>query len=329
MKPPRRSFLHVAAGAAALPAVWRFAWAQTYPTRPITLVVPFPVGGPTDVIARTMAERMRVSLGQPLIVEVVAGANGSIGLGRVARAAPDGYTIVIGNFGTHVVNGAIYSLQYDLQKDFEPIALLASNPELILAKNSLPASDLRGLISWLKANPEKASQGTGGVGNPSHVAGVLFQKQTGTRYQFVPYRGAAPAMQDLIAGQIDIFFDSPTSALPQVRAGLIKVYAVTAKTRLASAPDIPTADEAGLPGFLASNWHGFWAPKGTPKDIIGKLNAAVLDSLADPTLRQRLAELGQEIFPRNQQTPDGLGAFQKAEIEKWWPIIKAANIKGE
>jgi tripartite-type tricarboxylate transporter receptor subunit TctC len=231
--------------------------------------------------------------------------------------------------GTHVLNGAIYTLQYDVLKDFEPVALLASNPQLIVAKNATPAKNLNELIVWLKGNPSKASQGTAGVGSPAHVSGAYFQKETGTRFQFVPYRGAAPAMQDLLAGQIDLMFDQAVNSLPHVRGGKIKAYAVTANTRLASAPEIPTVDEAGLPGFYISIWSGMWAPKTTPKDVVVKLNAAVVDALAHPTVRQQLADLGQEVPPRDQQTPEALGAFQRAEMEKWWPIIKAANIKAE
>jgi len=302
---------------------------QFYPSRPITMIVPFAAGGPTDTIARILAEHMRVSLGQPVILENVTGAAGSIGVGRVARAAGDGYTLVIGVWGTHVLNGAIYPLQYDLLKDFEPISLLASNPMVIVAKKVMPAKDLMELIAWLKANPDKASAGTTGTGGASHVAAILFQKETGTRFQFVPYRGLAPAMQDLVAGQIDMMIDNPATSLPQARAGTIKAYATTAKARLAAAPDIPTADEAGLPGFNVSQWTALWAPKGTPMDIIAKLNEAVVESLADKNVLARLADLGQSIPPRDQQTPESLGAYQKAEIEKWWPIIKAANIKGE
>jgi tripartite-type tricarboxylate transporter receptor subunit TctC len=329
MELPRRQFLHLAAGAATLSTMSRVALAQAYPTRPITILVPYAAGGPTDVIGRILAERMRAALGQTVIIENIAGANGTIGVGRAARATPDGYTISIGHWSTHVVNGAIYQLQYDLLNDFQPISLIASNSYVIVAKNAVPANDLEGFIAWLKANPDRASEGTAGAGSPQHVGGVFFQKATGTRFQFVPYRGAAPAMQDLLAGQIDMIIDDPTNSLPHVRAGRIKAFAVTAKTRLAAAPDIPTVDEAGLPGFYFSRWHGLWVPKGTPKDIVGKLNAAVVDALADPAVRTRLADLGQEVFPREQQTPEALGVFQKAEIEKWWPIIKAANIKGE
>jgi tripartite-type tricarboxylate transporter receptor subunit TctC len=306
-----------------------YAPAQVYPSRPITMVVPFPPGGPLDTVARITAEAMRVSLGQPVIIENVAGAAGSLGVGRVARAAGDGYTLSVGFVGTHVINGATYALQYDLLKDFEPISLIASNSWLIVAKKAMPADDLKDFIAWLKANPDKASQGTIGAGSPHHVAGIFFQKETGTRFQFVPYRGAAPAMQALVAGQIDMIIDSPTIAMPQVRAGNIKGYAVAAKSRLATAPNIPTVDEAGLPGFYVSSWSGLWAPKGTPKDIIAKLNTSVVRGLADTTVRSRFADNGMEVFPREQQTPEALRAHQKAEIEKWWPIIKEAGIKTE
>jgi len=305
------------------------AYAQTFPSRPITLIVPFAAGGPLDAMARILSERMRVSLGQPVIIEIVTGAGGSIGFGRVARAAPDGYTFGLGMWSTHVVNGVIYNLPYDVRSDFEPISLLVQNADLIVGKSALPADDLKGLIAWLKANPDKATWGTQGVGGPSHVGGILFQQLTGTRFGFVPYRGLAPAMQDLVAGQIDLVLPPPDIALPQIRAGKIKAYAVTAKNRLAAAPEIPTVDEAGLPGFYFSVWTAFWAPKGTPKDIVAKLNAAVVESLADPAARARFSELGQEVFPREQQTPEALAALHKAEIDKWWPILKAANIKAE
>lgn len=305
------------------------ALAQLYPARPITVVVPFAAGGPTDVIARILAQPMRASLGQSVVIDNVAGANGNIGVGRVARAAPDGYTISIGHWSTHVVAGAVYALPYDLLKDFEPISLIATNSYLIVAKNAVPANDLKSFIAWLKANPNKASEGTAGAGSPQHVSGVFFQNATGTRFQFVPYRGAAPAMQALMSGEVDMIIDDPTSSLPQVRTGRIKAFAVTAKSRLAAAPDIPTVDEAGLPGFYFSRWHALWAPKGTPKSVIAKLNASVVGALADPLVRSRLADLGQEIFPRDQQTPEALGAYHKAEIAKWWPIIKAAGITAE
>ena len=301
--------------------------AQGYPTRPVTLIVPFPAGGPVDVIGRLLAERMRQSLGQTLVVENVSGASGSIAVGRVARAAADGHTIILGNWGTFVANGAFMPLQYDLLNDFAPIAQITTQPYMIVARKSLPANDLRELVAWLKANPDKASQGTSGIGTPAHVAGLFFQKVTGTRFQSIPYRGLAPAMQDLLAGQTDLMFDSPVSSLPQVRAGNIKAYAVMAKVRAAAAPEIPTLDEAGLPGVYMGSWYGMWAPRGTAKDVIAKLTAAAREALADNNVRGRIAHLGQEIPPVEQQTPEFLGAFQKAEIETWWPIIKAAGIK--
>jgi tripartite-type tricarboxylate transporter receptor subunit TctC len=306
------------------------ATAQDYPSRPIMVVVPFAAGGPTDTVARVVAEQMRTSLGQPLIVENVVGASGTVGTGRVARASPDGYTVIVGFWGTHVLNGALFTLQYDVLKDFAPVALLATNPQLIVARNGFPPANLKELIAWLKANPGKASQGTAGVGSPAHVGGAFFQSMTGTRFQFVPYsRGAAPAMQDLIAGQVDLMFDQASNSLPHVRNGTIKAYAVTAHARLPSASNIPTVDEAGLPGLYVSVWSGMWAPKGTPKAVMAKLNGAVADALAHPTTRKRLADLGQEIPRRELQTLEGFAAFQKAEIDKWWPIIKAANLKGE
>jgi tripartite-type tricarboxylate transporter receptor subunit TctC len=329
MKLPRRQFLHLAVGATALPAVSRIATAQSYPSRPITMIVPFAVGGPLDVVGRIMAEAMRESLGQPVIIEDVAGAAGSIGVGRLVRAAPDGYTIGIGNNGTNVFNGAMYALQYDLAKDLQPIGLLASTPQLIVARKTMRANDLNGLIAWLKANPDKASQATSGVGTAGHVAGVFFQTATGARFQFVPYRGLAPAMQGLLAAEVDMMIDLPANSLPQLSACNIKAYAVTAKNRLPSAPSIPTVDEAGMPGFHAPLWYAISAPKGAPKNVIARLSSALVTALAEPSVRTRFTDLGFEIYPPDQQTPEALGALQKAEIEKWWPVIKAANIKGE
>jgi tripartite-type tricarboxylate transporter receptor subunit TctC len=273
------------------------------------------------VIARNLAERMKASLGQPVIIENVTGAGGTIGTGRVARARPDGYTLAVGHVVTHVTNGATFALNYDVVNDFEPVAPLSTAPFLFLAKKALPADDLKGLIAWLKADPDKATLGMGGVASIEQIAGVLFQKETGTRFGFVPYRGGAPALQDLMAGQTDMQMTDPTTSLPAVRAGLVKAYAVMAKDRLAAAPEIPTVDEAGLPGFYVSFWLGLWAPKGTQKDIIAKLNVAAVEALADPGVRARLADLGQEIFPREQQTPGALRTLQRAEIEKWWPFI--------
>ena len=329
MKLPRRQFLHLAGSAAALPMASRIARAQTYPSRPITMIVPFAAGGGSDVVGRIMAEQMRGALGQRIIVENVAGAAGSIGAGRVARAAPDGHTLGLGQWGTHVLNGALYSLPYDVINDFEPVSLIAENPLLVVARKSLPAKDLTELIAWLNANREKASQGTSGVGGASHVAGVLFQQLSGTQFQFVPYRGAGPAMQAVAGGQVDLMFDSPTTSLTQSRAGIIKAYAVTAKRRLVAAPEIPTVEEAGLPGLHVSVWYALFAPRHTPRPMIDKLNIAVRDALGNPQVRQRLMEMGLELPAREQQTPEALAAYQKAEIEKWWPIVKAAGIKAE
>jgi tripartite-type tricarboxylate transporter receptor subunit TctC len=306
-----------------------FAWAQNYPARPITMIVGYAAGGPTDTIARIMAERMRISLGEPLVIENVTGASGSIGVARVARAAPDGYTLSLGDWSTHVVNGAVYTLAYDLLNDFRPVALLPSNPMLVLARKGVPADTLSDLIAWLKTNSGDVSQGTSGAGSPPHIAGAYFQSVTGTHIQMVPYRGAAPALLDFVAGRTDFAIAQASFALPQVHEGKIKAYAVTAKTRWAAAPDIPTADEAGLPGFYMSIWRGLWAPRDTPTSVIGKLNSAVVDTLADPAVRHRLAVMGEDIPPREQQTPEALGAFQRAEIEKWWHIIKAMGIKAD
>ena len=310
-------------------AVIESASAQVYPSRPITMVVGFPAGGPADTTARIVAERMRLSLGQPVIIENVTGASGSIAGARVAHAPADGYTLIYGNWATHVLNGAVYTLKYNLLNDFAPVSLLATEPMLIVTRKTMPARDLRELIAWLQANPGKALAGTGGSGSVAHIIGILFQKETDTRFAFVPYRGLGPVIQDLMSGQIDMVFDNAPNSLQHVRAGTLKAYAVTAKSRLAQAADIPTVDEAGLPGFYASNWRAIWAPKGTPKDVLTKLNAAAMDALADPTVRARLAHLGQEIFPREQQSADALAALHKTEIEKWWPIIKAAHIKAE
>jgi tripartite-type tricarboxylate transporter receptor subunit TctC len=323
----RRQFLHLAAGAAAFLAP-RAARAQAYPSRSITMVVPVPAGGAMDTIARIVADGMRATLGQTVVIENVTGASGSIGVGRVARAAPDGYTLIYGALVTHVVNSAVLTLPYDVVTDFEPIGLISSTPWLFAARKDLPADDMRGLIAWLKANPDKASSGTAGPGSPSHLGGILFQNMTGTRFQSIPYRGTAPVVPDLVAGQIDIAILDPITSLPQFHGGRIKVFAVLAKSRTAKAPEIPTVDEAGVPGLYLAPWQAMWAPKGTPKDVIAKLNAAVVNALADPAIRQKLAEQSYEVGPREEQTPEYLAAFHKAEIEKWYPIIKAAGIKG-
>jgi tripartite-type tricarboxylate transporter receptor subunit TctC len=325
----RRQFLQFAGAAVAAPAASRIATAQTYPTRPITIMVGAPAGGPTDTIARILAQHMRISLRQAIIIENNGTAGGTIAHGRTARAAPDGYTLSLGHTATHVLNGAVYSLTYDVSKDFEPISLVSSNSWLIAAKGTLPPRDLQEFIGWLKLNPGTALQGLGGIGAPDHVASVLLQSTMGIRWQFVPYRGSAPLMQDLVAGQIDWAIPVPDTSIPQMRAGRIKIYAVAAPRRLPAAPDIPTVDEAGLPGFYVSYWHGLWAPRGTPKEIIATINAALVDALADRGIRQRFAEIGQEIFPQEQQNPRALAALQMAEIEKWWPIIIAAGIKAE
>lgn len=299
------------------------AQAQTYPSRPITLVVPFPPGGSTDAAARIMAERMRVPLGQPVVIENVGGAGGSIGVGRVARAAPDGYTFDIGQWDTHV-GSIIYKLDYDLEKDFEPIGLISNNPQLMVAKNDLAANTLGDLVTWMKANPGKINFVNQNAA--ANVTGVLFENLTKQKVQFIPYRGAGPAMTDLISGTVDLLVVQGAVALPQIRADKIKALANLSATRSASMPDIPTADETGVPGLYMSGWFGFYAPKGTPKDIIAKLNAATVEALADPALQKRFSELGLDVASRAQQTPEGLAAFQKAEIEKWWPIIKSAGI---
>jgi tripartite-type tricarboxylate transporter receptor subunit TctC len=301
--------------------------APAYPSHAITMVVPFAAGGPTDTLARILAERMRIALGQPVIVENVVGASGTIGVGRVVRAAADGYTLSIGPWNTHVVNGAIYDLPYDTLRDLEPIALLATNDCVIVSKREVPAANLNDLVAWIKANQDRVSAGTSGLGAGTHIAGIMFQKATDTHFQFVPYRGAGPALQAVMANQIDLIFDQASNSLPQIRAGMVRGYAVTGPMRLPSAPDLPTVDEAGLPGLYISVWHGLWAPKGTPAETITRISSAVRETLADPAVQHRLAEIGQDIAPVEQQTPEGLGDFHKSEIEKWWPIIKAANIK--
>ena len=303
------------------------ALAQAYPSRPITIICPFPGGSPVDTIARIVSERMKVSLGQPFVIENVTGAGGTIGVARATRAAPDGYTVSLGNFSSHVIAGAVYPVQYDALKDLDPVALLASNPQIIVSTNAFPAGGLQDLVAWLRANPGKASAGTAGPGSISHVAGVFFQKATNTQFQFVPYRGVNQAQLDLIGGRIDLMFDQAASAVPSVRAGKVTAHAVTSRSRLPSAPDIPTVEEAGMPGLVMSVWSALWLPKGTPKDIIAKFNAAAMEATADPTVRNRLSEFGLDVPPDDQQTPEALATLHKSEIEKWWPIVKAASIK--
>jgi tripartite-type tricarboxylate transporter receptor subunit TctC len=320
-------FVRSAAGAFVIFAVASLSMssAQTYPTRSVKLVVPFAAGGPTDAIARIIAQRMVPPLGQPVVVENVGGADGSLAVGRVVRSPPDGYTLSIGNIATHVLNGEYYTLDYNLLSDLEPIAPLVTAPALIVTNKSFPANDLKGLIAWLKDHPGAASAGVFATWN--RVFGVHLQTSTGTEFQLVPYRGAGPAMLDLIGGHINIMFDQAGDALPHLRGGDIKALAVAAKSRLQLAPEVPTVDEAGLPGFYLSVWHGLWVPKGTPKAVIAKLNAAVKVALADPDARRQLVDLGQEVTPPEEQTPEQLHALQQTEADKWWPIMKQANIR--
>jgi tripartite-type tricarboxylate transporter receptor subunit TctC len=304
------------------------AAAQNFPARPITIIVPFSAGGPSDAMARILAERMKVSLGEAVLVENVTGAGGSVGVGRAVRSPPDGYTISFGHLGTHVANGAVYNkLGYDLVTDLEPVALLPSNPMIIVSKNAVPAKSLKEFLAWLKAQPTPPTAGTAGAGSGSHIAGVYLENITGIKLQYVPYRGTGPAMNDLVAGQIDLIVDQTSNSIGQVRAGNIRAYAVTDSRRVESASDIPTVDEAGLPGFHMTLWSGMWVPKDTPKDVVAKLNAAAVDALNDPAVRKQLENLGLQMPPGDKLTPEALGAWQKAEIAKWWPIIKAASVK--
>ena len=311
----------------ALSAFCGNAFADKFPTHPITIVVPFSAGGPSDAMMRILAERMKTTLGETILVENTTGAGGSIGVGRVVHAAPDGYTVGFGHLGTHVANGAIYTLGYDLVNDLEPVVLLPSNPMVIVSKNAVPAKSLPELLAWLKSQPQPATAGTAGAGSGSHVAGLAFEAAGGITLQYVPYRGTGPALNDLVAGQIDVIVDQLSNSINQVRAGTIRAYAVTDSKRVEQAADIPTTDEAGLPGFHMTLWSGLWVPKGTPQDIVTQLNAAAVDALNDPAVRKQLENLGLQMPPADKLTPQALGAWQQAEIAKWWPIIKAANVK--
>jgi tripartite-type tricarboxylate transporter receptor subunit TctC len=305
------------------------ARADNFPSRPITVIVPFAAGGPSDALTRIVVQRMRNALGETLLIENATGAGGSIGIGRLSRAAPDGYTIAFGNLGTHVANGVIYKLGYDVVTDFTPIVLLPSNPMIVVSKNTVPAKSLGELIAWLKAKPAPATAGTAGAGSGSHIAGLYFESVAGIRLEYVPYRGTGLAMNDLVAGQIDVIIDQMSNSIAQVRAGTIRAYAVSGEARAETAPDVPSADEAGLSGFHMSLWSGLWAPKGTPKEIIAKLNRAAVEAMSDPEVRKQMENLGLQMPPSDQLTSDALGAIQKAEIAKWWPLLKAAGVRGE
>jgi tripartite-type tricarboxylate transporter receptor subunit TctC len=319
----------VLAALMALAAFSGSARADNYPSHQLTIIVPFSAGGPSDAMARVLAERMQRSLGQTILIENVTGAGGSLGVGRVVRAPADGYTIGFGHLGTNVANGAIYKLGYDLITDLEPVVMLPSNPMIIVSRNAVPAKTLQELLAWLKAKPTPPTAGTAGAGSGSHIAGLYFENVSGIKLQYVPYRGTAPALTDLVAGQIDIIVDQTSNSINQVRAGTIRAYAITADKRVDSAPEIPTTDEAGLPGFHMTLWSGFWVPKDTPKDIITRLNAAAVEALGDPGVQKKLGDLGLDMPPKDQLTPAALGVWQKAEIAKWWPMIKGANVKVE
>jgi len=314
---------------AALLSFGSVAHADTFPSRPITIIVPFAAGGPSDAMARILAERLRLSLGQVVLIENVTGAGGSIGVGRAVHAAADGYTISFGHLGTHVCNGAIYKLSYDLVDDLEPVALLPSNPMIIVSRNDVPAKSLAELLAWLKSKGEPATAGTAGAGSGSHIAGLYFEQVSGVKLQFVPYRGTAPALSDLVAGQIDLIVDQTSNSINQIRAGTIRAYAITQGARLAQAPEIPIVDEAGLPGFHMTLWSGLWVPKGTPKEIVARLNAATEEALGDPAVQRQLENLGLQMPDKDKSSPEALGTWQKAEIAKWWHLIKAADIKVE
>ena len=323
-----RKLLLAAAFAASLPGIGG-AVAQDFPSRPVTIVAPFPAGGPADAIARVVADPMRAVLNQTVVIENVAGAGGNIGTGRVARAAPDGYSLIIGQWSTHVVNQITYPLPYHVINDFEPVALLTITPQLIIARKDFPAKDAKELVAWLQANPDKAAAATVGAAGGAQVSAMYFQNATGTKFRFIPYRGGHPAMVDLVAGRVDLMFDQGANALTQLRGGGIKAYAVMAKSRWHSLPDVPAVDELGMPGLHVAYWHAIWAPKGTPKPIIAKLNAAIQHALADANARKRLDQLGHDVLPREQQTPEALLAYHKAETDKWWPIVRSMGLKAQ
>ena len=327
MRVHRRQFVEWAMGTGILAAFPRMASGQAYPSRSITMVVPVPAGGALDTNARLVASGMSTALGQAVVIENVTGAAGSTGTGRIARATPDGYNILYGANVTHVLNPAVLNLNYDVVADFEPIALIGNTPWLFAVKNDLPVKNLAELVAWLKANPDKGTFGTAGQGSPSHIGGVLFQQVTGTKFQFIPYRGTAPVIPDLVSGQIDMAILDPITSLPQHRAGKIKILAVMGKKRGSGSQDIPLGDEAGAPGVYTEPWQGMWAPKGTPKDVIAKLNAAVVSALTDPVISKKFADQSYILTPREQLTPEHLAQFHKAEMDKWFPIIKAAGIK--
>jgi tripartite-type tricarboxylate transporter receptor subunit TctC len=321
----RRALLKMASiSAIAWPAASR---AQAFPSKPVTIIVPFSAGGPLDTLCRTLAEPMGASLGQPVVVENVTGAGGAIAITRVARSPADGYTIIAGNQGSHITLGAMQQVSFDLLRDFAPLSLIATNSQLILVRNSLDVANLGDLLARIRANPGKITDGGGGYGTIAHVSALYFMQMSGTSVQFIPYRGAAPALQDLMAGQIDMMIDQPSNSLPQVQAGKVRALAITAPARLPAAPDIPTVDEAGLPGFYTSVWQAMWVPRGTPEPVIETLNKAVSTALADAKVKQRFADLGQEIPSSEQQTVRWFAEFQKAEVDKWVPLVKAAKIK--
>src|ERR1051325_11226413 len=303
------------------------ASAQDYRARAITMVVPDPPGGVTDTLARLLADRMKTILGQTIVIENAPGAGGSIGVGRLTRSTPDGYTIAVGSSETHVLNAVALNLPYDVVADFEPVVQLPAYPFLIVSTNAVPATTLKELIAWIKANPGKVTQGTVGYGTIQHMCGIVMEKAIGVTWQLVPYRGGAPAMQDLLSGQFNLMCTASGSFLPLVRAKQIRAYAITMGTRAESAPDIPTADEAGMPGLHLLTWNALYAPKGTPRAAIDKLNAAAVQAMADPGFKKRMVELALEMPPSDELTPEALAALQKREIDRWWPLMKAAGIK--